>query len=267
MHSLRSERVYGEADYVEAFSDGRQLPDSIMGQWCDCVQRAARSLGLVRPILADLGCGDGRFTVPLARRFKMRGRLFAIDKSRPMLERLRSKVSKSNLKNITVVLDDISSFIPPEKFHVCFASEVVHSFRWDPCVFQNIRRISDDRSAIVIRCQTEAQAREHTRPSFFPMPGVENTSTIEGMCETLAFAGFPFHNVRVIDESQEVGEQEFLAPLKKRSYAFLRLIPAEDYSEGMLRASNYASSRPTVRCESKWTCLTASTVPMAAKLH
>ena len=109
MQSLRSERVYGENDYVEAFSDGRQLPDSIIGEWCDCVQRAAGSLGLVRPILADLGCGDGRFTVPLARRFRLRGRIFAIDKSRPMLERLRGNVSKSNLENITVVLDDICS--------------------------------------------------------------------------------------------------------------------------------------------------------------
>ena len=203
MQSLRSERVYGEADYVEAFSDGRQLPDTIIGQWCDSIWRAADHLGLVRPILADLGCGDGRFTLPLARRCRLRGRIVAIDKSRPMLERLRNKVAKSHLKNITVVLEDISSFIPAEKFQVCFASEVVHSFRWDPCLFQNIRHMSDDRSAIVIRCQTEAQARE------------------------------------------------------RRSYAFLRLIPAEDYSEGMRRAREYASGRPTVRCESKWTCLTA----------
>lgn len=99
------------------------------------------------------------------------------------------------------------------------------------------------------------------------MPGVENTPTIEEMCEILASAGFPFHDVSIIDESQDLSEEEFLAPLKRRSYAFLRLISAEDYSEGMRRAREYASGRSKVRCESKWTRLVASTVPSGATLH
>ena len=267
MQSLRSELVYGEAEYVEAFSDGRQLPNSIIGQWCDCVDRIVEKLGIARPILADLGCGDGRFTLSLAQRFKSRGKVFAIDKSRPMLERLHNKVANSNLKNVTIILDDISSCAPSEKVHVCFASEVVHSFKWEPCVFQNMRCMSGDRSAVVLRCQTEAQARRHTRPSFFPMPGVENTPTIEEMCEILASAAFPFHDVSIIDESQDLSEEEFLAPLKQRSYAFLRLISAEDYSEGMRRAREYASGCSKVRCESKWTCLVASTVSTGTTLH
>ena len=178
-----------------------------------------------------------------------------------------AKVAKSNLKNVNIILDDTSCCIPSETLHVCFASEVVHSFRWDPCVFEHMRRMSNDRSAVVLRCQTEAQARQHTRPSFFPMPGVENTPTIEEMCEILASAGFPFHDVSIIDESQDLSEEEFLAPLKRRSYAFLRLISAEDYSEGMRRAREYASGRSKVRCESKWTRLVASTVPSGATLH
>ena len=75
MQSLRSELVYGEVDYVEAFSDGRQLPDSIIKQWCDCIDHIVEKLGIARPTLAVLGCGDGRFTLPLAQRFRMRGRM------------------------------------------------------------------------------------------------------------------------------------------------------------------------------------------------
>jgi len=267
MQSLRSELVYGEVDYVEAFSDGRQLPDSIIEQWCDCIDRIVGKLGIARPTLADLGCGDGRFTLPLAQRLRMRGRVFAIDNSLPMLEHLHAKVAKSNLQNVCIILDDISCCIPSGKAHVCFASEVVHSFRWDPCVFENMRRMANDLSAVVLRCQTEAQARQHTRPSFFPMPGVENTPTVDEMCEILASAGFPFHEVSIVDESQDLSEEEFLAPLKRRSYAFLRLISAEDYSEGMRRAQEYASGRSKVRCESKWTCLVASTAPTGTTLH
>ncbi len=267
MQSLRSELVYGEADYVDAFSDGRQLPHAIIERWCDCIDRIVGNLGIARPTLADLGCGDGRFTLPLAQRFRRRGRIFAIDKSRPMLERLHAKVTNSNLKNVNIIFDDISCCIPFAKVHVCFASEVVHSFRWDPCVFGNMRRMSSDRSAVVLRCQTEAQARQHTRPSFFPMPGVENTPTVDEMCEILASAGFPFHGVSIVDESQELSEEEFLAPLKRKSYAFLRLISAEDYSEGMRRAREYAAGRSKVRCESKWTCLVASTLPTETTLH
>ena len=60
MQSLRSELVYGEVDYVEAFSNGRQLPDSIIEQWCDCIDHIVGKLGIDRPTVADLGCGDGR---------------------------------------------------------------------------------------------------------------------------------------------------------------------------------------------------------------
>jgi SAM-dependent methyltransferase len=267
MQSLRSELVYGEADYVKAFSDGRQLPDFVVGHWCDCIDRIVGKLGIACPTLADLGCGDGRFTLPLAQRFRKQGRVLAIDKSRPMLERLRVKVAKSNLNNVNIILDDIFCCIPCEKVHVCFASEVVHSFRWDPCVFENMRRMSSNLGTVVLRCQTEAQARQHTRPSFFPMPGVENTPAIDEMCEILASAGFPYYDVHIVDESQDLSEEEFLAPLIRRSYAFLRLISAEDYSEGMRRAREYASGRSKVRCESKWTCLVASTAPIGTTLH
>ena len=75
MQSLRSELVYGEVDYVEAFSNGRQLPDSIIEQWCDCIDHIVGKLGIDRPTVADLGCGDGRFTLPLAQRFRMGGRV------------------------------------------------------------------------------------------------------------------------------------------------------------------------------------------------
>jgi hypothetical protein len=99
------------------------------------------------------------------------------------------------------------------------------------------------------------------------MPGVENTPTVDEMCEILASAGFPFHDVSIVDESQDLSEEEFLAPLKRRSYAFLRLISAEDYSDGIRRAQEYASGRSKVRCESKWTCLVASTAPTGTTLH
>ena len=55
MQSLRSELVYGEVDYVEAFSNGRQLPDSIVEQWCDCIDHIVG-----KPAIPATEIGEGR---------------------------------------------------------------------------------------------------------------------------------------------------------------------------------------------------------------
>lgn len=52
-------------------------------------------------IWADIGCGPGYFTLPLARRLR---KVYAIDQSPFMLERCRERAQKEGLKNIEYIL-------------------------------------------------------------------------------------------------------------------------------------------------------------------
>jgi predicted methyltransferase len=53
--------------------------------------------------VADIGCGDGSYTIPLARAVGPRGKVFAVDVSATELAKLRARVAKEKLKNIQVI--------------------------------------------------------------------------------------------------------------------------------------------------------------------
>ena len=53
-------------------------------------------------MVADIGCGNGFFTLPLAR-YLTSGKVFAVDISEVMLRELKDRVSEAGLENVEVV--------------------------------------------------------------------------------------------------------------------------------------------------------------------
>lgn len=53
-------------------------------------------------IVADIGCGTGFFTIPLAKRLPQ-GRVFAVDVLEEMLERVKQRVQEAGLGNVETV--------------------------------------------------------------------------------------------------------------------------------------------------------------------
>lgn len=62
-------------------------------------------------IIAELGSGPGRFTIPIARKLK-NGKIYAIDIDREALNILRENAEKEGLKNIETIEADITQKIP-----------------------------------------------------------------------------------------------------------------------------------------------------------
>ncbi len=54
--------------------------------------------------VADVGSGDGVFTVPLARAVGTAGRIYAVDIEERVLKTLRERVAKAGLGNVEAVL-------------------------------------------------------------------------------------------------------------------------------------------------------------------
>lgn len=53
--------------------------------------------------VADVGCGPGYFTLPMARRVGSSGRVYAVDMEPAMLEDLRRRVARAGLENVVPV--------------------------------------------------------------------------------------------------------------------------------------------------------------------
>jgi ubiquinone/menaquinone biosynthesis C-methylase UbiE len=74
-------------------------------------------LGLVRSlrwrICADIGCGIGFYTLPIAEQWRNSRKVIAVDRSTPALEELDKRVDNLELKNVQI-LQTVSDRIPIE---------------------------------------------------------------------------------------------------------------------------------------------------------
>lgn len=103
-------------------------------------------------IVADLACGPGFFIVPLARAVEQTGRVYAVDKSRVMLNYLRSnlKRAKINLDTVKIIQSDVSkTSIPSSSCDIVLFANVLHDIEDHNKFLTEVRRISKKRVRVV----------------------------------------------------------------------------------------------------------------------
>ena len=94
-----------------------QQPDRVMD---DLILKPGTSI-------ADVGCGDGYFTLRLAKAGGGQGRVFAVDLNARSLDSLKKRAEKGNLTNVvTVVSEPIDTKLKLECLDVLFVCDVLH---------------------------------------------------------------------------------------------------------------------------------------------
>ncbi len=64
-------------------------------------------------IVLDLGCGTGRYAIPMAKKAE---RVYAVDYSRTMLKVLRRKIRENGIKNIRIINSDYGEIKFPDEY-------------------------------------------------------------------------------------------------------------------------------------------------------
>jgi SAM-dependent methyltransferase len=96
-------------------------------------ERIADVLGLAPGMsAADVGAGDGRFTVELSRRVGAAGRVFATEVDRAELDKVEAKASAEGLANVTAVLGDQQETGLPEACCDAILLRLVYHHFTDP---------------------------------------------------------------------------------------------------------------------------------------
>ena len=79
-----------------------------------------------RDIVADIGCGPGYFTIPLAK-FLVHGKVFALDTSDEMIESCQTRLNEARLGNVEVLKCQEYEFpVDPDSVDGIFISVVLH---------------------------------------------------------------------------------------------------------------------------------------------
>ena len=100
-------------------------------------------------VVADLGCGTGYLSIPLAKHIEGRGKVYAVDINPSMLSIVKEKAV--GLNNIEAIKSEENSFpIPSNAVDVSYMVAVFHEIE-DPAKFlMEIRRISKPFHRIIV---------------------------------------------------------------------------------------------------------------------
>lgn len=107
----------------------------------------------IRPgsTVCDLGCGNGYFTLRMARQVGDEGKVLAVDIQKEMLTMLQQRVARAGLKNVTPVLGDIDNpNLPAGEIDLLLMIDVYHEFSYPSEMLKAIRESLSDTGVIAL---------------------------------------------------------------------------------------------------------------------
>jgi ubiquinone/menaquinone biosynthesis C-methylase UbiE len=135
--------------------------------------------------VCDLGCGNGFYTVELARQVGPRGTVYAVDIQPEMLRMLAERAAAENLRNIRPVLSTpIDPRLPAGEVDVVLCIDVYHEFSHPEAMLTRIRESLADGGRLVLaefrgedpavpikplHKMTKAQVRAELEPAGFEL--------------------------------------------------------------------------------------------------
>lgn len=101
--------------------------------------------------IADIGCGTGYFTIPLAKGVGEKGRVYAVDINPVMLEETKRRTEEENLGNVEIVQSGENNFnLEDNSVDVVFTSTVFHEVDSPEIFLGECRRILKKGGSLVI---------------------------------------------------------------------------------------------------------------------
>ena len=100
-----------------------------------------RSLGAQSgSFVADVGAGDGAFTIPIARAVAPDGRVVAVDIAEAALSKLRDRAGREDVKNVDIVVGGIDDpHLPVDRFDAVLIHNAYHEMTEHDAMLRHIR--------------------------------------------------------------------------------------------------------------------------------
>lgn len=219
-----------KADYseiAEYYDDARPEPADI---WIEAIG----TMGAIAPesLVLDLGCGTGRFTVRILKRYS--GCTFGLDQS---LEMLKRAAEKDAGRSVHWIAGDAHTLpLRSDTFDCVYMAMVIHHVREEAVALEEIRRLLKPGGRCVILTSSHSAIRSHVLRYF---PGVVATDvnrfpSIPSLKRSLEKAGF--RNVRsrlVRHQEAEMPVEKYLQMVRRKYISTFELMDEEKFRKGL----------------------------------
>ena len=233
-----------KADYskIAAFYDtGRSHAEAMIDLWLDRILRYTASSKTVE--LLDLGCGTGRFALPIAE--KLNYQVTGADYSEEMLEKAEERDSTGMVE--WDLQDAESLTYPDHSFDMVFISHLLHHVDSPFTVIRECNRVLREDGLIFIRYGAIEQIREDPEHIFFPetLPIDEERTPSVRMTETwLKNGGFTgIVSEEILQHTFETGSAHLQATSVKMT-SVLTMISQEAFEQGLREMKRHAARHP-----------------------
>ena len=122
-------------------------------RWIDNSEDFFSKLGLNKSDKAlDFGCGGGNYTIAAAKYLKDKGEVYALDKDKKALRRLRKRADSVHLHNIHVIKTEGEKKIPlrGQYFDSAFLFDVVHLNKNRESLYKELNRVLKEGGTLVL---------------------------------------------------------------------------------------------------------------------
>ena len=233
-----------KADYgriASSYDEGRSLSEQNIELWLRLIYKYSKPQEGAKVL--DLGCGTGRFTIPMAK--QLHYRMVGADYSKEMLDKAQEKDIDGKIEWDYQDAQDLT--YPDESFDVVFISHLLHHVDLPIQVLSQCKRVLTASGVIIVRYGAIEQIEHDVEHTFFP--GVltidrKRTPTVEVMEKWLRNAGFSgITTEEVIQQTYETAASH-LDSAKVKNTSVLTMIPQEAFEKGINDLTKYIKSNP-----------------------
>jgi len=233
-----------KADYsriAASYDKGRPISEQNIDLWMVLIARYSSAREC--PRVLDLGCGTGRFALPMASRLHYR--VTGADSSREMLAKARDKDTEGIVA--WDYQDAQALTYHDESFDVVFMSHLLHHVDSPKRVIRECQRVLVPSGVIIVRYGAIEQIRDDVEHTFFPetlvidearTPAIE---TVEGWMRDAGFTGITTEEN--LQHTYETAAAH-LEAVRFKSTSVLTMISPEAFEQGVYRMSEYVKENP-----------------------
>jgi len=231
-----------KADYsrIASFYDkGRSLSEQNIDIWLGLILKFSKFSEGAKVL--DLGCGTGRFALPMASR--LRFSVTGADSSKEMLAKAKEKDTARLVK--WDYQDAECLTYPDNSFDVVFMSHLLHHVNSPHRVIKEGERILNTPGVILIRYGAIEQIRDDIEHKFFPEVLIideARTPTVKMVEKWLGDAGFTdIISEGVVQQTYDTGIAHLNAA-KVKSTSVLSMISQEGFEKGIHDLAKYVEN-------------------------